>query len=270
MMIKPSGPGSPAHAGLPSPSQVPCRAAQTVLAPTPGQDLPVQHTLCTGQHRGTAPRAPFGTSGGCAWGGRGGGGEGGGLLWLQMEQARSLEQRRWDTALEHPSVGSQSILVQHPACTTRRRSVPTLTSSPRFFTPPDIDECSFDRTCDHLCINTPGSFQCLCNKGYTLYGLTHCGGKADLGAEHSGHPEMGQPHGCPPGRVAVSHVPAVHPMLGPCRESTCSQTLVSATSNAAAGTICDLSAGREGEKSPALLAARWDVGWEGEHQKGLI
>lgn len=41
---------------------------------------------------------------------------------------------------------------------------------------PDIDECSFDRTCDHVCINTPGSFHCLCHKGYTLYGLTHCGG----------------------------------------------------------------------------------------------
>lgn len=40
----------------------------------------------------------------------------------------------------------------------------------------DIDECSFERTCDHTCINYPGSFECLCHKGYTLYGLTHCGG----------------------------------------------------------------------------------------------
>lgn len=40
----------------------------------------------------------------------------------------------------------------------------------------DIDECSFERTCDHTCINYPGSFECLCNKGYILYGLTHCGG----------------------------------------------------------------------------------------------
>uniref|UniRef100_A0A8C3MS22 Uncharacterized protein n=1 Tax=Geospiza parvula TaxID=87175 RepID=A0A8C3MS22_GEOPR len=38
-----------------------------------------------------------------------------------------------------------------------------------------IDECSFERTCDHTCINYPGSFECLCHKGYTLYGLTHCG-----------------------------------------------------------------------------------------------
>lgn len=42
---------------------------------------------------------------------------------------------------------------------------------------PDIDECSFDRTCDHICVNTPGSFQCLCHHGYLLYGVTHCGGK---------------------------------------------------------------------------------------------
>lgn len=40
----------------------------------------------------------------------------------------------------------------------------------------DIDECSFERTCDHICINSPGSFQCLCRRGYTLYGTTHCGG----------------------------------------------------------------------------------------------
>lgn len=41
----------------------------------------------------------------------------------------------------------------------------------------DIDECSFDRTCDHFCINSAGSFQCLCHKGYVLYGLAHCGGE---------------------------------------------------------------------------------------------
>lgn len=40
----------------------------------------------------------------------------------------------------------------------------------------DIDECSFERTCDHICINSPGSFQCLCHRGYILYGTTHCGG----------------------------------------------------------------------------------------------
>lgn len=134
MMIKPSGPGSPVHAGPPSPSQVPCRAAQTVLAAAPRQDLPVQHLLCAGQQRGTSPRAPFGTSAGCTWGGR----SGGGLLWLQMERARSLEQRRWYTAIEHPSMGSQSILVHPLVCTTRRRSGLILTSPPRFFTSPQI------------------------------------------------------------------------------------------------------------------------------------
>uniref|UniRef100_A0A8B9JKP0 Signal peptide, CUB domain, EGF-like 3 n=1 Tax=Astyanax mexicanus TaxID=7994 RepID=A0A8B9JKP0_ASTMX len=38
-----------------------------------------------------------------------------------------------------------------------------------------IDECSFDRTCDHTCVNSPGSFECYCNKGYVLYGVAHCG-----------------------------------------------------------------------------------------------
>lgn len=47
-----------------------------------------------------------------------------------------------------------------------------------FVSPSDIDECSFERTCDHTCINYPGSFECLCNKGYILYGLTHCGGES--------------------------------------------------------------------------------------------
>lgn len=45
----------------------------------------------------------------------------------------------------------------------------------------DIDECSFDRACDHFCVNSAGSFQCLCRKGYVLYGLAHCGGEALCG-----------------------------------------------------------------------------------------
>lgn len=49
----------------------------------------------------------------------------------------------------------------------------------------DIDECSFERTCDHTCINYPGSFECLCNKGYILYGLTHCGGEHHQTVWHS-------------------------------------------------------------------------------------
>ncbi|CDQ85449.1 unnamed protein product [Oncorhynchus mykiss] len=39
----------------------------------------------------------------------------------------------------------------------------------------DIDECYFERTCGHTCVNSPGGFECVCNKGYTLYGLAHCG-----------------------------------------------------------------------------------------------
>lgn len=48
----------------------------------------------------------------------------------------------------------------------------------------DIDECFFERTCDHTCVNSPGGFQCLCNKGYTMYGLAHCGGEAEFGGGH--------------------------------------------------------------------------------------
>lgn len=44
----------------------------------------------------------------------------------------------------------------------------------------DIDECFFERTCDHTCVNSPGGFQCLCNKGYTMYGLAHCGGETKV------------------------------------------------------------------------------------------
>lgn len=49
-----------------------------------------------------------------------------------------------------------------------------------------------------------------------------------------------------------------YPELGPGREGAQSQTLVSATSNRATGTICDLSAAGEREKSPAFLAGSWD------------
>lgn len=40
----------------------------------------------------------------------------------------------------------------------------------------DIDECEQNDTCDHQCLNTEGSFLCLCNDGYLQYGATHCAG----------------------------------------------------------------------------------------------
>lgn len=41
----------------------------------------------------------------------------------------------------------------------------------------DIDECSFERACDHTCVNHPGTFECTCHRGYALYGFTHCAGE---------------------------------------------------------------------------------------------
>lgn len=152
---------------------------------------------------------------------------------------------------------------------------PTSPHLPPLAFPPDIDECSFDRTCDHLCINTPGSFQCLCNKGYTLYGLTHCGGRAGwmlagrarrpTGFGSQGGTWGTQGWGSPTARLlwdpwgyrSPGGFPT-YPELGPGREGARSQTLVSATSNGATGTICDLSAAGEREKSPAFLAGSWD------------
>uniref|UniRef100_A0A8D0PXP5 Signal peptide, CUB and EGF-like domain-containing protein 1 n=1 Tax=Sus scrofa TaxID=9823 RepID=A0A8D0PXP5_PIG len=70
----------------------------------------------------------------------------------------------------------------------------------------DIDECSFERTCDHVCINSPGSFQCLCHRGYTLYGTTHCG-DVDECSMNNGSCDQGCVNTkgsyecvCPPGR----------------------------------------------------------------------
>lgn len=182
-------------------------------------------------------------------------------------------------SLEHPSA-APSLLEQveqegDSPCARGCPSTPPALTFPPFAFPSDIDECSFDRTCDHLCINTPGSFQCLCNKGYTLYGLTHCGGRAGWmlagGAHHpTGFGSQGgtwgtQGWGSPtawllwdpwgyrsPGGFPTS------PELGPGWEGVRSQTLVSATSNGATATICDLSAAGEREKSPAFLAGSWD------------
>ncbi|XP_030872990.1 signal peptide, CUB and EGF-like domain-containing protein 2 [Leptonychotes weddellii] len=50
----------------------------------------------------------------------------------------------------------------------------------------DVDECSLDRTCDHNCINHPGTFTCACNKGYTLYGFTHCGDTNECSVNNGG------------------------------------------------------------------------------------
>lgn len=59
-------------------------------------------------------------------------------------------------------------------------------SSPLPLTVTDMDECSLDRTCDHSCINHPGTFACACNQGYTLYGFTHCGGEQTAPVELGG------------------------------------------------------------------------------------
>lgn len=61
----------------------------------------------------------------------------------------------------------------------------------------DIDECSFERTCDHICINSPGSFQCLCHRGYILYGTTHCGGLQPARQGHLPPEARAWPHGHP-------------------------------------------------------------------------
>ncbi|XP_078196594.1 signal peptide, CUB and EGF-like domain-containing protein 2 isoform X9 [Callithrix jacchus] len=50
----------------------------------------------------------------------------------------------------------------------------------------DVDECSLDRTCDHSCINHPGTFACACNRGYTLYGFTHCGDTDECSINNGG------------------------------------------------------------------------------------
>ncbi|KAL0625488.1 Signal peptide, CUB and EGF-like domain-containing protein 1 [Plecturocebus cupreus] len=61
----------------------------------------------------------------------------------------------------------------------------------------DIDECSFERTCDHVCTNSPGSFQCLCHRGYILYGTTHCGGLQPARQGHLPPEARARPHGHP-------------------------------------------------------------------------
>ena len=32
----------------------------------------------------------------------------------------------------------------------------------------DLNECNYNNTCDHRCVNTFGSFVCECNSGYQL------------------------------------------------------------------------------------------------------
>lgn len=44
----------------------------------------------------------------------------------------------------------------------------------------DINECELNTTCDHHCVNTPGSYYCTCREGYKIYGVTHCAGKTTL------------------------------------------------------------------------------------------
>lgn len=51
-----------------------------------------------------------------------------------------------------------------------------------YFLIQDIDECAADTDgCDHICMNTPGSYTCSCNSGYNLLTDGHtCTGIATL------------------------------------------------------------------------------------------
>ena len=41
----------------------------------------------------------------------------------------------------------------------------------------DLNECRYEDPCEHRCINTPGSHYCQCEEGYALYADIHCAGK---------------------------------------------------------------------------------------------
>ncbi|CAI9743505.1 bone morphogenetic 1-like isoform X3 [Octopus vulgaris] len=39
----------------------------------------------------------------------------------------------------------------------------------------DIDECANNNGgCNHICVNSPGSYECMCYKGFILENKTHC------------------------------------------------------------------------------------------------
>lgn len=77
----------------------------------------------------------------------------------------------------NPATMENQAAVGGPAPRSRARTLQPCNSAPLCLpVATDIDECSFERTCDHVCINSPGGFQCLCHRGYALYGTAHCGG----------------------------------------------------------------------------------------------
>ena len=48
-------------------------------------------------------------------------------------------------------------------------------------TKPDINECAVNNGgCNQRCVNTAGSFKCVCNSGYTLDGKLSCVGRLTL------------------------------------------------------------------------------------------
>ena len=41
----------------------------------------------------------------------------------------------------------------------------------------DIDECANSQSCEHICVNTDGSYYCECDDGYELHDSVFCHGK---------------------------------------------------------------------------------------------
>ncbi len=95
-------------------------------------------------------------------------------MWSHMNGSRNPYRPAslWEDVdnCTHAGLGSVEALVFFECRQLSPHNLSLMSINPAFLFSVDLDECSFSEfLCQHRCVNTPGSFSCICPPGYYVY-----------------------------------------------------------------------------------------------------